>query len=61
MPWRSEIAASETMMLHYVQNENAVRPMPDDFFAGVEALAEQHAPLPIPEVVGRAVRAVKKK
>ena len=54
-------ASGETMMLHYVQNEQAVRPMPDDFYAGVEALAEQHASLPIPTVVGRAVRAVKKK
>ena len=54
-------ASGETMMLHYVQAESAVRPMPDDFYAGVETLAKQHAELPIPADVGRAVRAVKKK
>ncbi|MGB1251213.1 MAG: thioesterase family protein [Candidatus Promineifilaceae bacterium] len=54
-------ASGETMMLHYVQNENAVRPMPDDFYTAVEALAQQHANAPIPHAVGRAVRAVKKK
>ena len=52
-------ASGETMMLHYVQNEEAVRPMPDDFFADVEALAKQHAELPKPEAAGRAVRSVK--
>ena len=54
-------ASGETMMLHYVQNVTSVLPMPDDFYADVEAIAQQHADLPIPDAVGRAVRAVKKK
>ena len=54
-------ASGETMMLHYVQNEEAVRSMPDDFYASVEALAAQHAALPKPEAAGRAVRAVTNK
>lgn len=50
--------SGESMMLHYVQNEEKVRPMPDDFFAVVEEMARDHADLPIPNAVGRAIRKV---
>ncbi len=55
-----EAASGETMMLHYVQSEGAVVPMPDSFFGQVEKMAQQHAGLPTPESVGRAVRLAKK-
>lgn len=48
--------SGETMILHYVQNEGEVRPMPDNFFAGVEAMAQQHAALPMPETVGKSIK-----
>ncbi len=48
--------SGETMMLHYIQNEGKVRPMPDDFFANVEQMARDHANLPVSKAVGRAIR-----
>ncbi|MEM7333282.1 MAG: thioesterase family protein [Chloroflexota bacterium] len=54
-----EAASGETMMLHYVQNEGAVVPMPDEFFANVEKMARQHANLEVPEAIGRSVRLAK--
>jgi acyl-CoA thioester hydrolase len=50
--------SGETMMLHYVQDEGKVRPMPDDFFAHVEQMARAHAELPIPPTVGQAIQMV---
>jgi acyl-CoA thioester hydrolase len=52
------VASGESMILHYVQNEQRVLPMPDAFFAGVAAMAREHALLPIPPAIGRGIRAI---
>ena len=53
-------ASVETMQLHYDQNIGKVVPMPDYLYARVEAIANDHAALPIPEAVGSRIRTVKK-
>ena len=53
-------ASVETMMLHYNQNEQAVVPMQDDFYAPIRKLADEQAALPQPDAVGRSIRTVKR-
>lgn len=49
-------ATCETMLLHVNQDLGGVVPMADEFWAGVEHLQKQHADLPLPKTLGRAIR-----
>ena len=52
-------ASVETMQLHYDQNIGKVVPMSDHLYARIEAIAIDHATLPVPDAVGSSIRKVK--
>lgn len=53
-------ASAESMMLHYDQNISKVTEMPDRFYSVVSEIAQVHATLPMPDVIGSRVRQVQK-
>lgn len=52
-------ASAESMMLHYDQSIGKVTEMADNMFEVIQAVAKEHAKLPVPDVIGSSVRQIR--